>query len=222
MRKYLGRGRQEDRKIRVPTKKWSDKSHSLPTPSLPQAYGPVSCTELGKVGQKDPGARVRPKVCPFLPSLCSSLNQGPKLGRVGAQLSPWLYHTCWCLPQPKHSQHNRGDGQEFPRGCELDSIVHLLPVGQQPGFALVWSLEGCPFHRVQEDVHALKGKTFIRKYKRQVDSQPGFPTCHTQKQLQVDCHLPLLHWRKQAVSIYKRAPRSPHGGRTWGPHKGRS
>lgn len=57
-----------------------------------------------------------------------------------------------------HSQHNGGDGQELPRGCELDPVVHLLPVGEQPCLALVWSLEGRPLHCVQEDVHALQGE----------------------------------------------------------------
>lgn len=66
------------------------------------------------------------------------------------------------LLYPAHSQHNGCDGQELPRRCELNPVVHLLPVGEQPGLALVRGLEGCPLHRVQEDVHALEGEAFIR------------------------------------------------------------
>lgn len=60
-----------------------------------------------------------------------------------------------CSFVARHLQHNRCDGQELPRGGELHSVVHLLPVREQPGLALVRRLERRAFDRVQEQVHAL-------------------------------------------------------------------
>lgn len=54
-----------------------------------------------------------------------------------------------------HLQDNRRDGEELARGRELHPVVHLLPVREQAGFALVRGLEWRPFDRVQEEVHAL-------------------------------------------------------------------
>lgn len=56
----------------------------------------------------------------------------------------------------RHLQHNGGDGEELPRGGELHSVVHLFPVREQPGLALVRRLERRAFDRVQEKVHALQ------------------------------------------------------------------
>lgn len=61
-----------------------------------------------------------------------------------------------------HLQDNRRDGKELAGGRELHPVVHLLPVREQAGLALVRGLEWRPFDRVQEEVHAL-AKT--RNYK---------------------------------------------------------
>ncbi len=45
-------------------------------------------------------------------------------------------------------QYNRGDGEKLSRGGELDPVVHLFPVGQKPGLALIWSLKRRSFYRV--------------------------------------------------------------------------
>lgn len=51
-------------------------------------------------------------------------------------------------------QDNGGDGEELARGGELDAVVHLLPVCEEAGLALVRGLERRPLHRVQKEVHA--------------------------------------------------------------------
>lgn len=51
-------------------------------------------------------------------------------------------------------QNNRGDGKKLSRGGELNPVVHLFPVGQQSGLALVRGLKWRPFDRVEEDIHA--------------------------------------------------------------------
>lgn len=57
---------------------------------------------------------------------------------------------------PEYSQDDGHDGEELAGSGELDSIIHLLPVCEQPGLALVRGLEGGSLHGVQEDVHALQ------------------------------------------------------------------
>lgn len=57
---------------------------------------------------------------------------------------------------PEYSQDDGHDGEELAGSGELDSIIHLLPVREQPGLALVRGLEGGSLHGVQEDVHALQ------------------------------------------------------------------
>lgn len=59
-----------------------------------------------------------------------------------------------CIETGQEIQYNRGDGEKLSGGGELDTIVHLFPVCQKPGLALVRSLKGRPFHRVEEDIHA--------------------------------------------------------------------
>lgn len=56
----------------------------------------------------------------------------------------------------RHSQHDGRDGEELPGSCELDPVVHLLPVGQEAGLTLVRRLERRPLDRVQQQVHALQ------------------------------------------------------------------
>lgn len=56
----------------------------------------------------------------------------------------------------EYSQDDGHDGEELAGSGELDSIIHLLPVREQPGLALVRGLEGGSLHGVQEDVHALQ------------------------------------------------------------------
>lgn len=51
-------------------------------------------------------------------------------------------------------QDDGGDGEELARGRELDAVVHLLPVREEPGLALIRRLEGRPLHRVEQEVHA--------------------------------------------------------------------
>lgn len=57
---------------------------------------------------------------------------------------------------PEYSQDDGHDGEELAGRGELDSIIHLLPVREQPRLALVRGLEGGSLHGVQEDVHALQ------------------------------------------------------------------
>lgn len=57
-----------------------------------------------------------------------------------------------------YSQHDGGDGEELARGGELHAVVHLLPVREQAGLALVRGLERRPFDRVEQEVHALEGE----------------------------------------------------------------
>lgn len=57
---------------------------------------------------------------------------------------------------PEYSQDDGHDGEELAGSGELDSIIHLLPVREQPRLALVRGLEGGSLHGVQEDVHALQ------------------------------------------------------------------
>lgn len=45
-------------------------------------------------------------------------------------------------------QYNGWNGEEFARRSELDAVVHLFPVCEEPSFALVWGFEGGPLHCV--------------------------------------------------------------------------
>lgn len=53
-------------------------------------------------------------------------------------------------------QDNRRDCEELAWSGELHAVVHLLPVGQEASFALIWGLKGRPFDRVKKEVHALQ------------------------------------------------------------------
>lgn len=54
---------------------------------------------------------------------------GRGLGLVGPQGPSGLGLPASILLYSRHSQHNGCDGQELPRRCELDPVIHLLPVG---------------------------------------------------------------------------------------------
>lgn len=54
----------------------------------------------------------------------------------------------------KDVQDNGCDGEELPRSRKLHTIVHLLPVCEKPGLALIRGLKRRPFDCVKQEVHA--------------------------------------------------------------------
>ena len=66
----------------------------------------------------------------------------------------------------RYSQDNRDDGEELARGCELQSIVHLLPVSEETSFSLIRGLKRGSFHGVQQEVHALQTNTPTHRHRQ--------------------------------------------------------
>lgn len=83
-----------------------------------------------------------------------------ELGQLGDQdahegdgVDDEVYPVVFRVEAGEEIQHDGRDGQELARRRELHPVVHLLPMREQAGFALVRRLEGRPLHGVQEDVH---------------------------------------------------------------------
>lgn len=85
---------------------------------------------------------------------------------------------------PEYSQDDGHDGEELAGSRELDSIIHLLPVCEEPGLALVRGLEGGSLHGVQEDVHALQDT------QREAHGHPKIPGSCRAAHLRACIHAP--------------------------------
>lgn len=59
-----------------------------------------------------------------------------------------VYLVVLCVEAGKEIKYNWRNCQELPGSSELHTIVHLLPVSEQPGLPLIWGLKGRSFHSV--------------------------------------------------------------------------